>query len=142
MNITDELVTDGTQIENDTVVQSIIELTSDMCSYERSFLVSNIWTQIDTEDQVKMLYMLYCDMGVEEQSKVFALLGQSLNHSILEASKDGYKFAKDIDLENPKEASKVEMCENCEPRLKSFIDSVTENIKYENANINYKSNVY
>ena len=39
---TDELVTVGTQIENDTVVQNIIELTSDMCSYERSFLMSNI----------------------------------------------------------------------------------------------------
>ena len=89
-----------------------------------------------------MLYMLYCDMGVEEQSKVFALLGQSLNHSILEASKDGYKFAKDIDLENLKEGSKVEMYENCEPRLKSFIDSVTDNIKYENSNINYQSNVF
>ena len=57
--------------------------------------------------------------------------GGAVKSVCITGTKGGYKFAKDIDLENLKEASKVEMYENCEPRLKSFIDSVTDNIKYK-----------
>ena len=80
--VSDNISNTGTQTKNNpldavfsiaeeeecTIVQTISQVTEQLCSYERSFLVSNMWTQIHPEDQIKLLFLFYNEMVVEHQS--------------------------------------------------------------------------
>ena len=121
------------------VVEKISEDAAQLCSYERSFLLSNIWLQIHEDDQIKVFFLLYQEMNKIQQSKVFALLGNSLNTVVLEASQTRVKFAKEFDIDLLMSANKQEFYKSCDNRLKCFIDQITANIKKENDDVNSTS---
>ena len=50
----------STQTEKEPI-QTAMEATESMTGCEKSFLFSNIWTKINLEDQVKMLFLFYND---------------------------------------------------------------------------------
>ena len=114
-----------------TIVQAISQVTEQLCSYKRSFLVSNMWTQIHPEDQIKLLFLFYNEMVVEHQSKLFALLGNSLNSLIYKASKENEKFAKDFDIEYLIPANKTVFYNSCNDRLKCYICLCIDRKKYK-----------
>ena len=62
----------STQTNNDetSLIQNICELSENFTSYEKSFLMSNIWSKIHPDDQVKILFMLYCELEQEQQENL------------------------------------------------------------------------
>ena len=52
--------TKTTQTNNDetSLIQNICELSENFTSYEKSFLLSNIWSKIHPDDQIKIIYVL------------------------------------------------------------------------------------
>ena len=90
----------STQSENvqTSIVQSISELIENCTSYEKSFLLSNIWSKIDNDDQIKMLFLHYSELEFEQQVNLFAFLGNSLNQTFFEESKRMTAQAKDLDI--------------------------------------------
>ena len=71
--------TKSTQTNNDetSLIQSICELSENFTSYEKSFLLSNIWSKIHQDDQIKIIFMFYCEL-----ENLFAFLGDSLNETV------------------------------------------------------------
>ena len=51
--------------------------------------MSNIWSKIYPDDQVKILFMLYCELD-QAQQKILGS-GDSLNETIYDESKNKYK---------------------------------------------------
>ena len=147
LKITTEAVSSSVQttdevlegLEKCSVVEKISEAAAQLCSYERSFLLSNIWLQIHEDDQIKVFFLLYQEMNKIQQSKVFALLGNSLNTVVFEASQTRVKFAKEFDIDLLMSANKQEFYKSCDNRLKCFIDQITANIKKENDDVNSTS---
>ena len=74
----------STQSENvqNSIIQSISELTENCTSYEKSFLLSIIWSKIHKDDQIKMLFLHYSELEFEQQVNLFAFLGNSLNQTV------------------------------------------------------------
>ena len=147
LKITTEAVNNSTQTTDDepeefSVVENLSEAAAHLCSYERSFLLLNIWSQIHDDDQVKVFFLLYEEMTKYQQSRVFALLGNSLNSVVFEASQNKVKFANEFDIDLLKSANKLEFYRSCDNRLQSFIDQITANIKYQNDDVNFKANIY
>ena len=78
-----------------------MEATESMTGCEKS-VISNIWTRINLEDQVKMLFLFYNDLDLNQQSDLFSFLGDSLNENIFKVTTDNFKNAKDLDIEELK----------------------------------------
>ena len=134
----------STQSENvqTSIVQSISELIENCTSYEKSFLLSNIWSKIDNDDQIKMLFLHYSELEFEQQVNLFAFLGNSLNQTFFEESKRMTAQAKDLDIGTLKKSTKTEFYRNGDRRLTTFMDTLTERQHYQNESVNYKCNAY
>ena len=126
----------------ETFIDSVYDISKEMASYERSYMISLLISQMDEKDQVKMLFKFYEDLSLEGQSDMFGFLGISLNRELFNASKACNAISKDLNLEELKKASKDKFYESCDSRLKNFIDYITENEHYRTENINFKSNIY
>ena len=135
--------TESVQTENETI-ELISQSTDRLSSYEKSHLVSDIFTKVKREDQVKILFMFYSDLDIDQQSDVFSFLGYSLNDDVYEASNKCEKLAKDLNILDLNNSTKKAFYENCDIRLKSFIDTLTKRKKASNEIdiTNYKSNIY
>ena len=76
----------------------------------------------------------------------FSLLGNSLNKVVYKTSLQNMKYAHDISIEDLKKANKKDFYDRCDPRLKAFIDSITDLLFYKkkikNDNFNYKCNIF
>ena len=123
-------------------IDSVCDISKEMASYERSYLISLLISQMAEKDQVKMLFKFYEDLSLEGQSDMLGLLGMSLNRDLYKSSKENNTFSKDLDLEQLKRASKVTFYESCDIRLKNFIAYITECERSTSENVNFKSNVY
>ena len=77
-------------------------------------------------------------MVEEHQSKLFTLLGNSLNALIYKASKENEKFAKDFDIDYLIQANKTVFYNSCDDRLKCFIDALTARNTKSNDDLNFK----
>ena len=132
-----------TQTENS--VQNIFELTENLTSYEKSFLVSNIWNSLHQDFQVKLLFLLYSDFDEVQQTEMFALLGDSLNKTLFKESQKSYS-AQNLDLKVLKDKNKSDFYNNCDKRLTNFFDALTaksrETRRDDNDNVNFKYNAY
>ena len=126
----------------ETFIDSVYDISKEMASYERSYMISLLISQMDEKDQVKMLFKFYEDLSLEGQSDMFGFLGISLNRELFNASKACNAISKDLNLEDLKKASKDKFYESCDSRLKTIIDYITENEHYRTENINFKSNLY
>ena len=137
--------TKSTQTNNDetSLMQNICELSENFTSYEKSFLLSNIWSKIHPDDQVKIIFMLYCELEQDQQENMFAFLGDSLNATIYDESKKNCKQAKDLDIGQLREKNKSDFYKNCDKRVTSFIDSLTARQVNTNSDcVNFKYNAY
>ena len=65
------------ETQTETSVSNILEFTNNFRSYEKSFLLSNIWNTLHPDFQVKIFVVLYSDLDGAKQSEIFALLGNS-----------------------------------------------------------------
>ena len=95
--VSEERSTQSENVQN-SIIQSISELTENCTSYEKSFLLSNIWSKFDNDDQIKMLFLHYSELEFEQQVNLSAFLGNSLNQTVFEESKKMTKQAKDLDI--------------------------------------------
>ena len=114
----------------ETFIDSVYDISKEMASYERSYMISLLISQMDEKDQVKMLFKFYEDLSLEGQSDMsdmFGFLGISLNRELFNASKACNAISKDLNLEDLKKASKDKFYESCDSRLKNFIEYITEN---------------
>ena len=59
-----------------------IKTVLDFASFEKGFLMLNLWSEIKSEDQVKTLFLLHNDPNFPQQCDVFSFLGNSLNEDI------------------------------------------------------------
>ena len=84
--VSEERSTQSENVQN-SIIQSISELIENCTSYEKSFLLSNIWSKIDNDDQIKMLFLHYSELEFEQQVNLFAFLGNSLNQNFLKNQK-------------------------------------------------------
>ena len=131
----------------ETFIDSVINVSQKMVNYEKSFFISKLWTTISDIDRTKMLFVFYSGLSLEGQCNFFAFLGDSLNDEIYKLSTKNNKHAKDLSIEDLKNSSKSELYNNCDERLRCFIDSLTVKkfSKFNqstNDNLNFKSNAY
>ena len=137
--------TKTTQTNNDetSLIQNICELSENFTSYEKSFLLSNIWSKIHPDDQIKIIFMFYCELEQGQQEDLFAFLGDSLNETIYEESKNKCKHAQDLDIGQLQEKNKSEFYKNCDKRVTSFLNALTARQVNTNSNcVNFKYNAY
>ena len=140
INMTTETFTRGTQMELE--VESVCELISKFDIYEKCYLMDIINSQMENEDKVKNTFMLYSDLPYEQKCEMFALLGNSLNDVIYEKSNVKSKNGGDLTIEDLKNVNKRMYYEECEGRLKHFIDHLTHRKRSDKDNTNFKSNIY
>ena len=133
-------VLDNNSKEN--VIGSISEISNSLASYEQSYLIHQLMIQMDETFQVKLLLWCYTGLSLDGQSDFLALVGSTLNESLLDSAKKSEVFCKDLNLEHLKKASKEEFYQSCDLRLKSFIDHITVRSRSSSDNENFKSNVY
>ena len=103
---------------------TIFDMTSNFSSYEKSLLVSNIVKSLHPDYQVKLLFVLIEEFNMRQQSEIFALLGNSLNKTVLEASRR-HENADESYLKNIQNTNKERFYAECDERLASFIDAIT-----------------
>lgn len=133
--------TECSSTQTDEITDVVCDLPKSMSSGDISYIICNLWSQIDGDDQVRIIFMFYNHLQYEEQCDVFSFLGDALNQEIYEESLKSERRTEDITLFDLKAASKEEFYEKCEKRLKCFLDALTAKKKSENDNINFKSNV-
>ena len=129
----------GTQTQPD--IDSICEIVKDFDEFEKCFLMANIMSQLSNEEKVNSIFLLYNDLEYEQQCDMFALLGNSLNQEIYETS-TMKSSGQDLTIEDLKDVSKLGFYQECEGRLKNFIDHLTARKKSTNENTNYKANIF
>ena len=112
------------------------DMTSNFTSYEKSALVSNIVKSLHPDYQV-----LIEDFDMTHQSEIFALLGNSLNKTVYEASRR-HENEEEANLKNLQNINKENFYAECDVRLASFIDAITAKQNINENNLNFKSNVY
>ena len=122
LNLTVSTAPIETQTENS--VQNIFEQTENLTSYEKSYLISNIWNSLHQDFQVKLFFLLYSDFDEVQQAEVFALLGDSLNKTLFNETQKNYGADK-LDLNILKERTKRDFYNNCDKRLTNFLDPRT-----------------
>ena len=128
-------------------IDSVFNVSQKMVNYEKSFFISKLWTTIGETDKTKMLFMFYGGLSFKGQCDLFNFLGYSLNEDIYKLSTENNKYAKYLSIDDLKNSSKSELYNNCDGRLKFFIDALTERKKSKlnqstNDNLNFKSNAY
>ena len=145
LNLTRTSTSQSSQTESDAsfMIQNVCELSETFTSYEKSYLISNLWSTLHTDFQVKLFFLFYGDFDNDQQADTLALLGDSLNEIMYEASKNTANHAKDLDLDKLCATNKKEFYQTCDIRLKNFIDSLTAKKVNDNTDcVNYKYNVY
>ena len=109
--------------------------------FQKSFFISNLWTDITNEDQTKLMFMFYSNMNINQQCDLFSFLGNSLNEIVYNATMKK-RATIDLTLEDLKVANKVDLYKSCDIRLQCFIDKICALQRSQVENINYKANVY
>ena len=133
---------DATKSTSDNITQieatpdNAFDMTSNFTSYEKSALVSNIVKSLHPDYQV-----LIEDFDMTHQSEIFALLGNSLNKTVYEASQR-HENEEEANLKNLQNINKENFYAECDVRLASFIDAITAKQNINENNLNFKSNVY
>ena len=133
---------DATKSTSDNITQieatpdNAFDMTSNFTSYEKSALVSNIVKSLHPDYQV-----LIEDFDMTHQSEIFALLGNSLNKTVYEASRR-HENEEEANLKNLQNINKENFYAECDVRLASFIDAITAKQNINENNLNFKSNVY
>ena len=112
----------GTQTEPD--IESICEIVQDFEEFDKCFLMANIMGQLRNEEKVNSIFLLYNDLPYKQQCDLFALLGNSLNQEIYETS-TMKSSGQDLTIEDLKDVSKLGFYQECEVRLRNFIDHLT-----------------
>ena len=97
--------------------EAVCELPKSVSSYDISFMISNLWSQIDEDDQVKMIFFFYNNLKYDGQCDVFSLLGNLLNQDDYEQSLEYRAKTEETNLLDLKSSTKIECYENCDPRL-------------------------
>ena len=138
--ITTKTDTVSTQTKCD--VESVLETALGLDSFDKCFLMSSLWSEIKSEDQVKTLFLLYNDLSFHQQCDIFSFLGNSLNEAVYKNSLKKSKSGLDINIEDLKIAGKMEFYDECDVRIKNFIDNLTSKKRSNNENMNYKANVW
>ena len=138
--ITTKTDTVSTQTKCD--VESVLETALGLDSFDKCFLMSSLWSEIKSEDQVKTLFLLYNDLSFHQQCDMFSFLGNSLNEAVYKNSLKKSKSGLDINIEDLKIAGKMEFYDECDVRIKNFIDNLTSKKRSNNENMNYKANVW
>ena len=64
--------------------EAVCELPKSVSSYDILFMISNLWSQIDDDDQVKMILFFCNNFKYDGQCDVFSLLGNLLNQDVYE----------------------------------------------------------
>ena len=113
----------------ETFIDSAFNVSQKMVNYENSFFLSKLWTTIGETDKTKMLFMFYSGLSFKGQCDLFNFLGDSLNEDIYKLSTENNKYAKDLSIDDLKNSSKSELYNNCDGRVKYFIDALTERKK-------------
>ena len=129
--------------QSEATPDNAFDMTSNFTSYEISALVSNIMKSLHPDYQVKLLFVLIEDFNMTHQSEIFALLGNSLNKTVYEASRR-HENEEEANLKNLQNINKENFYAECDVRLTSFIDAITakQNINIKENNLYFKSNVY
>ena len=126
-------------------VESVCHASNQMAIYEKSHLISNLFFNFPEVDKCKLLYFMYCNMSFEGQCDIFSFLGSSLNDDLKVKSVESIKKCSDLSINNLKKATKEKLYDECDGRLKNFIDSLTQkkwiNSEVEN-NTHNKANAY
>ena len=123
-------------------IEAVCDVTKDMVNYDKFFLISLLWNQMEDKDQVKMLFKFYSDINIQGQCDIFALLQSALNEDLYIASKQKDKNDRDLNLEDLKKSQKETLYSLCDVSLQSFINNITERKISLNDNENFKCNVY
>ena len=123
-------------------IEAVCDNTTNMVNFEKSFLISLLWKQVEERDQVKLMLKFYNDLSLEGQSDLFSFLGNALNEDLYKSSKQGGIIGKDLNLEDLKNSCKFDFYKSNDIRLKSFINYITECKTSSCDNDNFKSNVY
>ena len=110
----------------ETFTYSVCQASEQMAIYEKSHLISNLCLNIPEVDRCKLLYFMYCNMSYEGQCDLFSFLGSSLNDDLKTKSVESTKKCSDLSIEDLKKATKDKLYEECDSRLKNFIDSLTQ----------------
>ena len=124
-------------------IDNICEITNEFSCSDLSFFTSRLWAKLTKKDQIQMMFMFYNDLDLDQQSDLSSLLGSCLNSKIYADSKKlpDVKHLSVFDLET---ATKSELYNNCDRRLASFIDALTEKQQYARTgnNVNFLANIY
>ena len=113
----------------ETFIDSAFNVSQKMVNYENSFFISKLWTTIGETDKTKMLFMFYSGLSFKGQYDLFNFLGDSLNEDIYKLSTENNKYATDLSIGDLQNSSKSELYNNCDGRVKYFIDALTERKK-------------
>ena len=46
-------------------IESVCNITQNMVNFEKSYLTSLLWKQMEEKDKVKLMLMFYCDLSIE-----------------------------------------------------------------------------
>ena len=128
----------------ETFVDSVCRASDNMAIYEKSHLIANLFLKIPQVEGCKLLYLMYSNMGYEGQCDVFSFLDSSLNENLKTESVEKVRNASKLSIKDLKKATKDQLYDECDGRLKNFIDAITH--KQWNSpkddNNTYKANVY
>ena len=109
--------TECSSTQTDEITDVICDLPKSMSSGDISYIICNLWSQIDGDDQVRIIFMFFNHLQYEEQCDVFSFLGDALNQEIYEESVKSERRTEDITLFDLKAASKEEFYEKCEKKI-------------------------
>ena len=137
LEIVSEVRDEGCQTD-DLSNSSMTYFLKDQTNFQKSFLISNLWTDITDEDQTKLMFMFYSNMNTSQQCDLFSFLGNSLNEIVYNATTKK-RAAIDLTLEDLKVANKVDLYNSCDIRIKCFIDKICALKRSQVENINYKA---
>ena len=135
----------ATQTEHkneDEVLDNVLELPDD----EMEWIFRNIWKNIHSTKQVSYIFDFFFSLNPDAQCELFQLFGKAMNQPLLEVSEKFRYKAKNFCFQDLSCASKRSFLDQCDKRILSFIDGLTERTykykQYQHDTLNEKFNIY
>ena len=138
----EEKTTQTEHKNEDEVLDNVLELPDD----EMEWIFRNIWKNIHSTKQVNYIFDFFFSLNPDAQCELFQLFGKAMNQPLLEVSEKFRYKAKNFCFQDLSCASKRSFLDQCDKRILSFIDGLTERTykykQYQHDTLNEKFNIY
>ena len=137
-----EKTTQTEERNEDEVLDDVLKLPDD----EREWIFRNIWNNINSTKKCNYIFDFFSSLNLDEQCDLFRLFGKTMNHTVLELSEKLRYKTKEFCFQDLSSVSKNTFLDQCDQRILSFIDGLTEKSnkynKYQHDIFNEKFNIY